>query len=68
MRFFTQDWNLGQELFVHLPLPDGRAHQDPSVGVSVEAPELDLGRRLNGRGSWGPIDLKKETEPRELAS
>jgi hypothetical protein len=53
----TEDGHLGEELFVHLPLADGGAHEDAAVRVAVDAPQLDLRGRLDGGGARRPVDL-----------
>ena len=65
--FYTQDWNLGQELFVHLPLPDGRAHQDSPVRVAVDAPQLDVRGGFYGGRARGAVDEGELTEGTTLA-
>jgi hypothetical protein len=36
----TENGDLAEESLVHLPLPDGGAHQDPAVAVPVNSPQL----------------------------
>ena len=38
----TENGDLAEESLVHLPLPDGGAHQDPAVAVPVNTPQLQV--------------------------
>ena len=40
IKCLTQNGDLAEEALVHLPLPDGGAHQDPPVAVPVNTPQL----------------------------
>jgi hypothetical protein len=47
---------------VHFALSDGGAHQDSSVRVAVDAPQLDVGCGLDGGGSRRSVDQSEFTE------
>ena len=63
----TEYGDLGEELLVHLALPDGRPHEDPAVGIAVDPPELDVCARLDGGRARGAVDERQLAETPALA-
>lgn len=56
-----------QELLVHLTLAYGWAHQDASVAVAIDAPQLHIGLGAHCGGTWCAIDESQLTEAAALA-
>merc|ERR1719397_2032918 len=62
----AQYGDAGQQLLVHLPLPDSGAHQYPAVGVPVYGPQPDPARRLHRGRPWRPVYEGKLTKTRAV--
>lgn len=63
----TEDGNAGEELLVHLALADGRAHEDATIRIAVDAPEFDVGFGPDGGGARRSVDQSQLPETAALA-
>ena len=64
----TQNGDLLQEGLVQLPLADGAPHEDATVRVAINCPQLDIRLGFDGGSAGRPVDQSKLTKAASLAN
>lgn len=63
----TENGDARQELLVHLALPDRRTHQDATVRVPIDAPQLHISFGTDGGRTGRTVDQGELAEAATLA-